>query len=117
MTQVERMLEEAEVRRVIQMSMAMQNNAMVETSGKEEITVVESSGTEEGEITIVGGEQHVVNTKPHALYSLQDVMDMSDDSDEEEYLARPRAVLFLNYKVLCTQFKFITYAFPTGTVC
>ena len=51
------------MRQAIEMSRAMQNKAMSETSGKEELTLVESSGKEEGEITLVHGEQHVGNTK------------------------------------------------------
>ena len=105
MIQVERMLEEAEVRRAIQMSKAMQeNNAMVHSNaGKEEITLVDTSDKEEGEITLVGEVEHVVNTKPRVVCTLQDVMDISDDSDEGEYFVKPpRAVLFLNYKVICT---------------
>ena len=77
---------------------------MVESIGKEEFTSGKEeliSGKEEGEITLVQGEQHVVNTKLHVLWSQQDVMDISDDS-EEEYLARPRVVLFINCKVTCT---------------
>ena len=110
------MLEEAEMRRAMEMSRAIQNKTMAENSGKKEkLTLVESigkegftsgkeeliSGKEEGEITLVQGEQHVVNTKLHVLWSQQDVMDISDDS-EEEYLARPRVVLFINCKVTCT---------------
>ena len=103
------MLEEAEMRRAMEMSRAIQNKTMAENSGKKEkLTLVESigkeeltSGKEEGEITLVQGEQHVVITKPHVLWSQQDVMDISDDS-EEEYLARPRVVLFINCKVTCT---------------
>ena len=102
------MLEEAEMRRAMEMSRAIQNKTMAENIGKEKLTLVESigkeeftSGKEEGEITLVQGEQHVVNTKPHVLWSQQDVMDISDDS-EEEYLARPRVVLFINCKVTCT---------------
>ena len=109
------MLEEAEMRRAMEMSRAIQNKTMAENIGKEKLTLVESigkeeftsgkeeliSGKEEGEITLVQGEQHVVNTKLHVLWSQQDVMDISDDS-EEEYLARPRVVLFINCKVTCT---------------
>ena len=102
------MLEEAEMRRAMEMSRAIQNKTITENIGKEKLTLVESSdqeeltnGKEEGEITLVQGEQHVVITKPHVLWSQQDVMDISDDS-EEEYLARPRVVLFINCKVTCT---------------
>jgi len=104
--QVKRMEEEAEMRQAIEMSRAIQNEAensgkdnltLVESSGKEEVTLVDISGKEEGEITLVQGEQHVVNTKPHILWSQQDVMDISDDS-EEEYYNGPRVVLFINYK-------------------
>jgi len=117
--QMERMMEEAEIRRAIEMSRAMQIKVMAETSGKEELalvgssgkeeltlveisgkeelTLVGSNGKEEGEIILVQGEQHVVNTNPHGLWSQQCVMDISDDS-EEEYLNRPRVVLFINSK-------------------
>ena len=94
------MMEEAEMRRAIEVSKAMQSNAMVQMGGKEEITLVETSGKEEGEITLVEGEQDVVNTRPLVLCSPRDVMDISDDSEEEYLLKLPRVVLFINSKVL-----------------
>ena len=96
------MMEEAEMRRAIEVSKAMQSNAMVQMGGKEEITLVETCGKEEGEITLVEGEQDVVNTRPLVLCSPRDVMDISDDSEEEYLFKRPRVVLFINSKVLCS---------------
>ena len=90
-------MEEAEMRRAIEMS-----KAMVKTSSKADITLVETCGKEEGEITLVEeGEQDVVNTRPLVLCSPA-VMDISDDSEEEYFFQRPRVVLFINSKVLCS---------------
>ena len=92
------MMEEAEMRRAIEVSKAM----VQQTSGKADITLVETCGKEEGEITLVEeGEQDVVNTRPLVLCSPA-VMDISDDSEEEYFFQRPRVVLFINSKVLCS---------------
>lgn len=103
------MVEEAEMRRAIEVS-----KAMVQTSGKADITLVETCGKEEGEITLVEGEQDAINTRPLVLCSPQDVMDISDDSEEEYLFQRPRVVLFINSKVTLQHCATdITYGYHT----